>query len=102
MRVSIRYAGIERQERLLEQESRELSALEAELKRLRRLVLSQPGGDDSAVRKSLEQVRKLHESVRRRQAFLVWLVERFRQAQSTAGNNTAEMASLLRDTGTES
>lgn len=78
MQIGIDYEGIENHQILIESEIRDLTALQQEIERLIRLIALEPGSDTRLLRNCRDSVKELIMSARRRQIFLNWLSDCFR------------------------
>lgn len=78
MQIGIDYEGIENHQILIESEIRDLTALQQEIERLIRLIALEPGSDIRPLRNCRDSVKELITSARRRQIFLNWLSDCFR------------------------
>lgn len=78
MRIGIDYDGVEKHQKLIESEIRDLTALQQEIERLIRLIDLEPGSDIRLLSNCRDSVKKLIMSAKRRQIFLNWLSDCFR------------------------
>ena len=106
MRIGIDYDGVEKHQKLIESEIRDLTALQQEIERLIRLIDLEPGSDIRLLSNSLEpgsdtrllrncrdSVKELIMSARRRQIFLNWLSDCFR---NKGKNRMLEISEVIR------